>query len=172
MRHAWTFTTLAAVALGAAGGCAVRYPNVIPMREQQFRSHDRAVGLPLSPQDRAEVARFLELGGNRSGRNPVPDAQGAAHQQALDALAVAGNLAVRADLATSDFCAMAPALCQAAPLFRKRAATTQVIDARNPRPDVPEPIGVCDDEYCWIFSHENQRLATLVVTRAVQRVKP
>ena len=168
MRQAWILVGLAVM----IGGCAVRYPKVIPMREQQFRSHDRPVALPLTPQDRTEVAHFLELGGNRSGRNPVPDAQVAGHKQALDALAVAANLPVRADLATSDFCAMAAALCQAAPIFRKRVATTQVIDARNPRPEVPEPIGVCDDEYCWVFTHENQRLTQLVVIRAVQRAKP
>jgi hypothetical protein len=155
-----------------AGGCAVRYPKVIPMREQQFRSHDQPASLPLTAERRAEIARFLELGGNRFGRNAVPDTQDAGHKQVLDALAVAGNLMVRADLATSDFCAMAAALCQAAPIFRKRVATTQVIDARNPRPEVPEPIGVCDDEYCWVFGHENQRLTQLVVTRAVQRAKP
>ena len=150
----------------------MRYPKVIPMREQQFRSNDRPLTLPLNPPDRAEVAHFLEFGGNRFGRSPVPDAQGAGHKQVLDALAVAGNLPVRADLATSDFCAMAAALCQAAPIFRKRVATTQVIDARNARPDVPEPIGVCDDEYCWIFTQENQRLTSVVVIRSVQRVKP
>ena len=168
MRQAWILVGLAVM----IGGCAVRYPKVIPMREQQFRSHDQPAALPLTPERRDEIARFLELGGNRSGRNSVPDAQGAGHRQALDALAVAGNLVVRADLATSDFCAMAAALCQAAPVFRKRVATTQVIDARNPRPEVPEPIGVCDDEYCWVFNHENQRLTQVVVIRAVQRAKP
>ena len=172
MREAWTVLVLIAAALGVTASCAVRYPKVIPMREQQFRSHDRPVELPLTPQDKTEVAHFLELGGNRSGRNTVPDAQDAGHKQALDALAVTANLAVRADLATSDFCAMAAALCQAAPIFRKRVATSQVIDARNPRPLVPEPIGVCDDEYCWIFTHENQRFTQLVVIRAAQRAKP
>ena len=172
MREASILLGLAAATLAVTSGCAVKYPKVIPMREQQFRSHDQPVGLPSSAQGRAEVARFLELGGNRFGRNPVPDAQDAGHKQVLDALAAAGNLVVRADLATSDFCAMAAALCQAAPIFRKRVATTQVIDARNSRPEVPEPIGVCDDEYCWVFHHENQRLTQVLVMRAVQRAKP
>ncbi len=172
MREAWILFGLALGALGVTAGCAIRYPKVIPMREQQFRSHDRPVGLPLTPPDRTEVAHFLELGGNRFGRNTVPDTQDAGHKQVLDALAVAANLGVRADLATSDFCVMAAALCQAAPIFRKRVATTQVIDARNSRPEVPEPIGVCDDEYCWIFTHESQRLTQVVVIRAAQRAKP
>jgi hypothetical protein len=172
MREVWILLGLVAGGLSVTTGCAVRYPKVIPMREQQFRSHDRPVGLPLTSQDRTEVAHFLQVGGNRFGRNTVPDAQSAGHQQALDALSIAANLTVRADLATSDFCAMAATLCQAAPIFRKRVATTQVIDARNSRPEVPEPIGVCDDEYCWVFTHENQRLAQVVVIRAVQRVKP
>ena len=94
MRQAWILVGLAVM----IGGCAVRYPKVIPMREQQFRSHDQPAALPLTPERRDEIARFLELGGNRSGRNSVPDAQGAGHKQALDALAVAGNLVVRADL--------------------------------------------------------------------------
>src|SRR4051794_28475201 len=122
MSNAWVLLGIAAI----ASGCATRYPKIIPVREQQFRSHDQAVALPLTPEGRTEVARFLELGGNRFGRNPAPDTQAAGHKQALDALAVASNLAVRADIATSDFCAMAAALCQAAPIFRKRIATTQV----------------------------------------------
>jgi hypothetical protein len=65
------------LALGFATGCAVRYPVVLPMREQQFRSHDQAVVLPLDQQARGEVASFLEHGGNRFGRNPVPDPQAA-----------------------------------------------------------------------------------------------
>jgi hypothetical protein len=172
MRELSTLLGLAVVVLGATSACAVKYPKVIPVREQQFRSHDQPVGLPLTPQTKTEVGHFLELGGNRFGRNPVPDAQDAGHKQALDALAAAGNLAVRADLATSDICAMAAALCQAAPIFRNRVATTQVIDARNARPEVPEPIGVCDDEYCWVFHHENQRLTDVLVMRAAQRAKP
>src|SRR5512133_4012351 len=113
MRHAWMLLGLVVV----TGGCAVRYPKIIPIREQQFRSHDQAAALPLTPEGRSEVARFLELGGNRFGRNAVPDAQGAGHRQALDALTAAANLAVRADVATSDFCVMAASLCQAAPIF-------------------------------------------------------
>jgi hypothetical protein len=31
---------------------------VIPMREQQFRSHDQAVALPLTAEARGEVASF------------------------------------------------------------------------------------------------------------------
>jgi hypothetical protein len=168
MRNAWVLLGIVAI----ASGCAARYPKIIAMREQQFRSHDQAVALPLTAEGRTEVARFLELGGNRFGRNPAPDTQAAGHKQALDALTAAPNLAVRADIAASDFCAMAAALCQAAPLFRKRVATTQVIDARNRGPEVPEPIGVCDDEYCWVFHQESNRLTQLVVVRAVQRAKP
>ena len=94
--------------LGVTSACAVRYRPVIPVREQQFRSNDQPVALPLNPADSSDNSRdFLELGGNRFGRNPVPDAQGAGHRAALDALGVPANLAVRADLATSDFCAMA-----------------------------------------------------------------
>jgi hypothetical protein len=158
--------------LGLATGCAVRYPPVVPMREQQFRSHDQAVGLPLDAAGRGEVAFFLEHGGNRFGRNAVPDAQAAGHQQILDALAAPGNLKIRADLATSDFCAIAAPLCQAAPIFRKRIAVTQVIDARNHEPEVPDPIAVCDDEYCWIFRQAGNLLTHLVVVRSVRRVNP
>jgi hypothetical protein len=158
--------------LGLATGCAVRYPPVVPMREQQFRSHDQAVGLPLDAAGRGEVAFFLEHGGNRFGRNAVPDAQAAGHQQILDALAAPGNLKIRADLATSDFCAIAAPLCQAAPIFRKRIAVTQVIDARNREPEVPDPIAVCDDEYCWIFRQAGNLLTHLVVVRSVRRVNP
>ncbi len=160
------------LALGFATGCAVRYPAVVPMREQQFRSHDQAVGLPLDPEGREQVASFLEHGGNRFGRNAAPDPQAAGHKQVLDALAAAGNLQIRADLATSDFCAIAAALCQAAPLFRKRIAVTQVIDARNRAPDVPDPIAVCDDAYCWIFRQSNNLLTHLVVVRSVRRLQP
>lgn len=158
--------------LGCATGCAVRYPVVVPMREQQFRSHDQAVALPLDQAARGEVASFLEHGGNRFGRNAAPDPQAAGHQQVLDALAAQGNLKIRADLATSDFCAIAGPLCQAAPIFRKRIAVTQVIDARNRAPDTPEPIAVCDDEYCWIFRQANNLLTQLVVVRSVRRLQP
>ncbi|MEO8595923.1 MAG: hypothetical protein ABI759_21560 [Candidatus Solibacter sp.] len=168
MRQAWL---TAALGLGMLG-CAVRYPKIIAVREEQFRSHDAAVALPLTVETRGEVSHFLEFGGNRLGRNAVPDEQGETHRQALDALGVAANLAVRSDLATADFCAMAAPLCAAAPLFQKRVAITQVIDARNRAPEVPEPIGVCDDEYCWVFHHENQRLTQLVVMRSTQRAKP
>jgi len=168
MKYWWT---VAALGL-ATVGCAVRYPALIAVREQQFRSHDTPVALPLTPDGRTEVAHFLEFGGNRTGRNPVPDPRAEGHRQALDALAQAGNLTVRADLASSDFCAIAAPLCTAAPLFRKRLAVTQVIDARNRAPEVPEPIGVCDDEYCWVFHHENQRLTQLVVMRSTRRAKP
>ena len=67
MRH-----TLLWLVLGFATGCAVRYPAVVPMREQQFRSHDEAVALPLDKEGRGEVANFLEHGGNRFGRNAAP----------------------------------------------------------------------------------------------------
>src|ERR1035438_1027709 len=160
------------VALGLATGCAVRYPAVVPMREQQFRSHDQAVGLPLDAAGRGEVASFLEHGGNRFGRNGVPDAQAAGHRQMLDALAAPDNLKIRADLATSDFCAIAVPLCQAAPIFRKRKAVTQVPDARNRVPEVPDPIAVCDDEYCWLFRQANNLLTHLVVVRSVRRPRP
>ena len=158
--------------LGLAGGCAVRHPAVVPMREQQFRSHDEAVTLPLNQEGRSQVANFLEHGGNRFGRNATPDMQAAGHQQILDALGVPGNLKIRADLATSDFCAIAAPLCQTAPLFRKRKAVTQVPDARNRQPDVPDPIAVCDDEYCWIFRQANNLLTHLVVVRSVRRSQP
>src|ERR1035441_10011668 len=87
MRH-----TLMWLLLGFAGGCAVRYPAVVPMREQEFRSHDEAVALPLNQDARSQVASFLEHGGNRFGRNATPDAQAAGHQQILDALGVGDNL--------------------------------------------------------------------------------
>src|ERR1019366_9276230 len=98
--------------LGLATGCAVRYPAVVAMREQQFRSHDQAVALPLDQAGREEVASFLEHGGNRFGRNATPDPQAAGHKQMLDALSAQGNLKIRADLATSDFCAIAGPLSQ------------------------------------------------------------
>jgi hypothetical protein len=158
--------------LGFASGCAVRYPAVVPMREQQFRSHDEAVALPLDKAGRGEVANFLEHGGNRFGRNAAPDPQATGHQQILNALAEPGNLKIRASLATSDFCAIAAPLCQAAPLFRKRKAVTQVTDARNRQPEVPDPIAVCDDEYCWIFRQANNLLTHLVVVRSVRRWQP
>lgn len=163
---------LLVLALGFATGCAVRYPAVVAMREQQFRSHDTAVALPLDQAARGEVASFLEHGGNRFGRNPAPDPQAAGHQQILDALAAPGNLKIRANLATSDFCAIAAALCQAAPIFRKRIAMTQVIDARNRGPEVPDPLAVCDDEYCWIFRQSGNLLTQLVVVRSVRRSQP
>jgi hypothetical protein len=119
------------------------------------------------------VASFLEHGGNRFGRNAVPDAQAAGHRQMLDALAVPANLNIRADLATSDFCAIAAPLCQTAPiLLRKRIAVTQVIDARNREPEVPDPIAVCDEEYCWIFRQAGNLLTHLVVVRSVRGVHP
>jgi hypothetical protein len=160
------------LALGFATGCAVRYPAVVPMREQQFRSHDQAVALPLDQEGRAEVASFLEHGGNRFGRNAAPDPQAAGHKQMLDALAAQSNLTIRASLATSDFCAIAAPLCQAAPILRKRMVVTQVIDARNRQPEVPDPIAVCDDEYCWIFRQSNNLLTHLVVVRSVRRLRP
>jgi hypothetical protein len=163
---------LLVLVLGFAIGCAVRYPAVVPMREQQFRSHDQAVALPLSPEGRGEVASFLEHGGNRFGRNAAPDPQAAGHKQILDALGAEVNLKVRASLATSDFCAIALPLCQAAPIFRKRMAVTQVIDARNREPEVPDPIAVCDDEYCWVFRQANNQLTQLVVVRSVRRLQP
>jgi hypothetical protein len=160
------------VALVLSSGCAVRYPTVIPIREQQFRSHDQPAALPIQKDDRAEFERFLGYGGNRFGRNPVPDAQAAAHKQVLDALEKDSNLVIRADLASSDFCSIAAALCSAAPLFRKRLAVTQVIDARERQPAVPDPIGVCDDEYCWVFRQAANRFTGLTVVRSVKRVKP
>ena len=158
--------------LGFATGCAVRYPAVVPMREQQFRSHDQVVALPLDEEARGEVASFLEHGGNRFGRNAAPDPQAAGHKQILDALAAQGNLKIGASLATSDFCAIAAPLCQAAPIFRKRTVVTQVIDARNRQPEVPDPIAVCDDEYCWIFRQSDNLLTHLVVVRSVRRLQP
>ena len=160
------------LAMGFGAGCTVHYPPVVPMREQQFRSHDQSVALPLKPEVRAEIATFLEHGGNRFGRNAVPDPQAAGHQQILDALADKDKLAIRADLATSDFCTIAGPLCQAAPILRKRLAVTQVIDARNRGPEVPDPIAVCDDEYCWVFRQMNNQLTQLVVVRSAWRVQP
>jgi hypothetical protein len=158
--------------LAFATGCAVRYPPVVPMREQQFRSHDESVPLPLGQEQRAEIEAFLAHGGNRFGRNAVPDGQAAGHRQILDALSVEGNLKINASLATSDFCGIAGPLCQAAPWLRKRKAVTQVIDARSREPEVPDPIAVCDAEYCWIFRQANDRLVQVVVVRNVRRSQP
>jgi hypothetical protein len=152
--------------------CAVRYPTVVPIREQQFRSPDQPAALPLQKEDRAVFELFLSHGGNRFGRNPVPDAQAAAHKQILDALEKDSNLAIRADIATSNFCAIAISLCAAAPVFQKRNAITQVIDARERQPAVPDPIAVCDDEYCWVFRQASNRFTGLVVVRSVRRAKP
>jgi hypothetical protein len=152
--------------------CAVRYPTVVPIREQQFRSHDQPATLPLQKDDRAEFDRFLSHGGNRFGRNPSPDGQASGHKQILDALEKDANLTIRGDLASSDFCAIAAPLCGAAPIFRKRIAVTQVIDARERQPAVPDPIAVCDDEYCWVFRQAGNRLTGVVVVRSVKRGKP
>jgi len=152
--------------------CAVRYPSVVPVREQQFRSHDQPAPLPLPKEERAQFDTFLSHGGNRFGPNPAPDPQSAAHRQILDALEHDANLAIRADLATSDFCAIAAPLCAAASAFRKRIAVTQVIDARERQPAVPDPIAVCDDEYCWIFRQESNRLTGVFAVRAIHRGKP
>jgi hypothetical protein len=160
------------IALLLISSCAVRYPTVVPIREQQFRSHDQPAALPLQKEDRNQVETFLGHGGNRFGRNPVPDAQAAAHQQILDALEKDANLAIRADLASSDFCAIAAPLCAAAPVFRKRIAVTQVIDARERQPAVPDPIAVCDDEYCWVFRQASNRFTGFTVVRSVRRGKP
>ena len=162
----------ALLALLFTAACAVRYPTVVPIREQQFRSQDQPAPLPLQKDDRAEIERFLSHGGNRFGRNPAPDAQASGHKQVLDALEKAPDLVIRADLATSDFCAIAAALCAEAPIFRKRIAVTQVIDARERQPAVPDPIAVCDDEYCWVFRQAANRLTGVVVVRSVRRVKP
>jgi hypothetical protein len=152
--------------------CAVRYPTVVPIREQQFRSHDQPAPLPLQKEDRSQFELFLSHGGNRFGRNPVPDSQAAVHKQILDAMEHDANLAIRADLATSDFCAIAAPLCTAAPVFRRRIAVTQVIDARERQPAVPDPIAVCDDEYCWVFRQAANRFTSVFATRAVRRGKP
>src|ERR1019366_7231563 len=106
--------------LGFATSCAVRYPAVIPMREQQFRSHDQAVAPPLDQEGRGEVANFPEHGGNRFGRNAAPDAQAAGHKQMLGRLAAGGNLKIPGSLAAPDFCAIAFPPCPAAPILRKR----------------------------------------------------
>jgi hypothetical protein len=160
------------VAMLTMTSCAVRYPTIVPVREQQFRSHDQPAPLPLQKTDRTQFESFLGHGGNRFGRNPVPDAQAAGHQQVLEALEKDANLAIRGDVASSDFCAIASPLCAAAPIFRKRTAVTQVIDARERQPAVPDPIAVCDDEYCWIFLQAANRFTGLTVVRSVRRVKP
>jgi hypothetical protein len=152
--------------------CAVRYPTVIPVREQQFRSHDQPAPLPLQKDQRAEFEHFLNYGGNRFGRNPVPDARAAAHKQLLDALEKDANLNIRADLATSSFCAIAVALCESAPIFQKQIAVTQVIDARDRAPAVPDPIAVCDGDYCWVFRQASNRFTGVTAMRSVRRVKP
>ena len=49
--------TLLALVITAA--CAVRYSTVVPIREQQFRSHDQPAALPLlaAAMRRAEIPR-------------------------------------------------------------------------------------------------------------------
>ncbi len=39
-------------------------------------------------------------------------------------------------------------------------------------PRCPDPIAVCDDEYCWVFRQANNVLTQLVVVRGVRRMKP
>jgi hypothetical protein len=46
--------------MGFTTGCAVRYPALVPMREQQFRSHDQAVALPLDEAARAKHSPLLQ----------------------------------------------------------------------------------------------------------------
>ena len=119
------------------------------------------------------MASFLEHGGNRFGRNAVPDTQAEGHKQVLDALAEAGNLKIRADLATSDFCAIAAPLCQAAPIFRKRIAVTQVIDARNRGAGGAGPDrGLRRRILLGLPAGGEPTLTQLVVMRSVWRAKP
>jgi hypothetical protein len=166
----WLPPILLALVLSSA--CAIRYPTVVPIREQQFRSHDQPAALPLQKEDRNQFETFIGHGGNRFGRNPVPDPHAAAHLQIFDALEKNANLVIRGDLASSDFCAIAATLCAAAPIFRKRIAVTQVIDARERQPAVPDPIAVCDDEYCWVFHQAANRLTGVIAVRSIRREKP
>jgi hypothetical protein len=152
--------------------CAVRYPPLVIVREAQYRSADSPAALPLDLASRAQLLDFLNHGGNRTARNPSTGRQAAAHRALLDALSDSAHLTIRADLATSDFCAIAAPLCRAAPILVHRKAVSEVIDARNPAPEVPSPLAVCDDEYCWIFHHSHNRLTDVLVVRGLRRPRP
>jgi hypothetical protein len=162
---------VAALAILAATGCAIRYPAVAPVREKQFRTEP--IRLPLDARDRSALEEFLSKGGNRLARNPTPDRLAEAHKKILDALENQSHLKVRTDLATSNFCAIAAALCQAAPVFRKWKVATEVVDARADAPPVPSPYAVSDGEYWWVFRFNDQRqLDQVLVMRTVARGKP
>ena len=168
-----TFTSsklLPSIAVLAAMGCSIRYPAVAPVREKQFRADP--AGLPLGSKDRQKLEDFLDKGGNRVGRK-TPDRLAEAHKRVLNALVNPSNLTVRTDLATSNFCAIAAALCQAAPVFQKRKVTTEVVDARFDAPAVPSPYAVSDGEYWWVFRfNDQQQLDQVLVMRTVARGKP
>ena len=91
------------------------------------------------PRRAGKWRRFLEHGGNRFGRNAGAGQAGGRAQTDPRCADGGGQPAIRADLATSDFCAIAAQLCQAAPIFRKRMRSDAGDRCAQPRAGGPGP---------------------------------
>ena len=148
--------------------CAGKHPAYVAVPQAQFRSEDH-IKLPLSGADVDKLIAYFDHGGNRFGRDTVPDPDNKARQQVLFALKDPANLAARTNAPARVFCDMAPALCGQAALFARKDVVQEIVDARDERPPFPRPLAVSDGHYWWIFRHSHGQFTELLVVRTIER---
>ncbi len=157
------FLSIVVVAAGLAGCCTPK-TAFVPVPETVFRTeitaHDR-LSLPLTPDGRDALLRFLRAGGNRDnlGDNTLVDPTTGTHYgPLLNLLALEENLAATNLTDGVVFKRWFP-----------HPPVRQVVDAREDAPPAIQPYAVLDDQgkYWWIFYPRHQQLLQLMVIKAM-----
>ena len=159
---------LVLVVLLAVAGCCHMQAQFVAIPEAVSRSEvqpSERIALPLTPQSRDLLLRFLRAGGNRTrmASNTLVDPAAAQHYGGLlDLLGQPENLTVANLTQGSAFRPWFPS-----------GPIRQVIDARNEAPPAVQPFALLDlqGEYWWIFDHSHGQLTRLMVIKAM-RPKP
>lgn len=144
-------------------GCGIspsRHPSFAAVRESEYRSEataaDRII-LPLTPEGRARLARFLRAGGVRAREG----------SEAVDPKAEHDYARLFALLANPS--ALTVSNLRSSPEFKEwfpAKPVEAVIDAREEDVVRPTPIAMLRGDYWWIFYPRKGELRALLVTRA------
>jgi hypothetical protein len=145
-------------------GCCTTAPLFVTVPEGIFRTEGATrerMDLPLTPQSRQFLVRYLSAGGNRDNMadNTMVDPDADKHYgPLLDLLSRAENLSVSNLTKAGMFAKWFPG-----------SPNRQVVDSRNEAPPAIQPIAFQDDrqKYWWVFYHRRQQLDQLMVIKAM-----
>lgn len=165
-------------ALLFTGCCGLKPATVVVVPEAIFRTETvltNRIHLPLNPQDREKLTRFLGAGGDWSNTGGSPDLTTTRQAEpVLDFLA--SNPLTLAELKAGHYAVLNQ-------YFGKKLSR-QIVDARNYDPRhflsqdgervfAPLPAALRHARFWWLFyPDDNGNLASLMVISVIERAKP